>query len=206
MNWNSIKRAFVRKAHVIFPEFFLLRMVYVDGEKRKWYGFNEPAKAPIERYLKVQEATKYADMGMNRDFLLKAVERMNAALNPQEKGKINFTDVFLTVREMETRLNLNAERESTIELIAALYLLEGEDMERFDEEIHLKKKAYLRANGEALRFFSKLLAVSYYHLTEKLASDFHNFLSEADQLIVPMRDLQPSPTSTLSIPSMKKRA
>lgn len=125
-----------------------LNKIWTDKFGNGWHEYQNPMTMPARRAIAAEIATRFAEMNLTKDALLKLMAAMKKKAN---EG--NIVDVFHLLGEIEFRLNFIGEEKTLMELAACYYVLDNEDETQFDEAFRAKKIEIMTQDEETQGFF-----------------------------------------------------
>lgn len=125
-----------------------LTKIYTDKNGRNWYEYTNPLTIPARRAISAEVATRFQEMNLTKDQLIRLMGAMKDAAN---KG--NIVELFQFLGEIEFRLNFIGEEITLMELASVYYVVDGEDETTLDEKWKMWKLEALKGDAELKDFF-----------------------------------------------------
>lgn len=124
--------------------------VYTDKFGNDWFQYVNPMQLPAKRAIAAEVATRFAEMNLTKDVMLKVFEEMKKNANDG-----NIVALFGLLNELEFRLNFIGEEQTLMELASCYFLLGDEDETDFVDSYKNKKMEILKSDSDAKAFFLK---------------------------------------------------
>jgi hypothetical protein len=140
-----------------------LKYIFTDSDKKRYYGFEDAANMPKERFDKLQEYLTFMSAGLTSEELnklLDVAERCveGGIVKMDKEGKFkNAMRLVAILQEIRNRQNIISPTELSYNYLAVQYVREDENPLIFDNEIQLQKVAKFKEDAESShRFFFRL--------------------------------------------------
>jgi len=150
--------------------------LYTDKHKNKWYGYEDLTEMGILRKLVVDEVQSYADINMTPDAMRIFVRSMRESLQVAD-----YEHARKQLAAFELRMEFIASKAVYVNLCAAIYLMEKENMLEMDRKFLRKKQEILENDIELQDFLLRDLFRRYRDFSEDYETNIMNYFIETEQ-------------------------
>jgi hypothetical protein len=126
----------------------VLKLVYTDVFKNKWYAPEELSDYPFIRLNQIQTYSRYTELKLDNARLIKIADVCMEAL---KEGRNQ--DVMILINEIKVAEQLFCEKNTLLKLASAMFLLNNERANSLNEQIEAQKIEIMRNDADAMAFF-----------------------------------------------------
>lgn len=128
-----------------------LELVFLDSNGKKHYQYPSEKLMPIFRKGHMEKCFMEMSMQLHSKELRPIIDAMEKALNRHDKQGAMSPDIVMMgflITEMKNREQMLVHEEICMDLLAAMFIREDENPEKFDEEIHAQKIQQLTVDSQ----------------------------------------------------------
>lgn len=182
--------------NVHHPDFQLNVEPAFKAAGKQYYRFRKETSIPWGRYMFLQTFLKEQELRMDLDTLHEYVRRMKLALNGSISKGVDLITAIKTLTQMESRIELAFEVDTTYRLASVMYFDETEDLYTYDKP-HNDKKIETWKESRVVDFFYTRPMAELIGLSSSSPEDLQTFIDGQMELL---RILTADPTSETPAP------
>jgi len=126
----------------------ILKLVYTDVFKNKWYAPEELSDYPFVRLNQIQTYSRYTELKLDNARLIKIADVCMEAL---KEGRNQ--DAMILINEIKVAEQLFCEKNTLLKLSSAMFLLNDERANSLNEQLEAQKIEIMRNDADAMAFF-----------------------------------------------------
>jgi len=126
----------------------ILKLVYTDVFKNKWYAPEELSDYPFVRLNQIQTYSRYTELKLDNARLIKIADVCMEAL---KEGRNQ--DAMILINEIKVAEQLFCEKNTLLKLASAMFLLNDERANSLNEQLEAQKIEIMRNDADAMAFF-----------------------------------------------------
>jgi len=147
--------------------------IYTDDNGNNWYRYDDLMEMGILRKLQIDEIQSYAMLGVGKDAMQTLVKNLREAL-----WNKNYVFIEESLKFVEGRMDFMESNSVYINLCAAMYLIEGEDIIKLDKVRFKKKQDILRKDTELQSILFSYAVHEVMAFYDRLATTFNGLFGE----------------------------
>lgn len=190
----KIKKFFkrnVNKTNIYHPDFEdKIETSFVAGGKQ-YYRFTRESVMPWGRYMIMQDYLAAQALRLTPELLKKYMANLKKVLNGS-KGVIELGNAFKIVGQIESRLELAFETETTYKLASVLFFDDSEDLYKYDKAYNDKKIAAWK-EAKSVDFFYTMPMSGFLGLSDSSPADLRTFMGAQKGIIEDLNFGTPEP-------------
>lgn len=152
MNWKFWTKKEKNKNTIYDPDFYPQIEPAFKFNSIQYYRFNTDSNIPYGRYKWVSTFLQEVDLRMDLKTLNAYLDDIEKNINGG-KGKINLTEVALTINKMRTRTALHFDVETAQKLASVIYFDDKEDLTSYDRAKGREKIEIWAKDTKVMDFF-----------------------------------------------------
>jgi hypothetical protein len=186
-----------RDFHNIYhPDFYDAVEPAFKAAGKQYYRFRKETSIPWGRYMFMQTFLKEQELRMDLKTLHEYVTRMKHAVNGSVAKGIDLITVIKTLTQMESRIELAFEVDTTYRLASVMFFDDQEDLYTYDKA-HNDKKIQTWKECRAVDFFYTMPMSELLGLNNSSPEGLRQFI---DSQVEILRDLAADPISETPAP------
>ena len=169
-----------------------------DSDGKVYYGFPESLPLPLERWGKLKDFLMYMNIGLSGEEFKQLVDVAEQNWISYIKSGKNAAKVGYIFQELKNRNNVVMHTELLYNYLAVQLIREDEDVETFNNEIHMEKVTQFKkesANGKHYFFFQKPELKKLHEFWNFTQEEWNKFWTESE---IQQKMLQESLNTILS--------
>lgn len=181
--------------NIYHPDFYEAVEPAFKADGKQYYRFRKETSIPWGRYMYLQTFLKEQELRMDLKTLHEYVHRIKLALTATN-NKIDLNTVFRTLMQMESRIELAFEVDTTYRLASVMYFDDQEDLYTYDKS-HNDKKVKTWKECRVVDFFYTRPMSEFLGLSNSSPEDLQRFIEDQTELL---KILTEEPTSETPAP------
>lgn len=168
--------------NIYHPDFYDLVEPAFKVNGKQYYRFVRDTSIPWGRYMYLQTFLYEQSLRMDLDTLNGYIQRMKLAINGSVQKGIDLITVIKTLTQMESRVELAFEVDTTYRLASVMYFDDQEDLYTYDKP-HNDKKIQTWKEAKVVDFFYTRPMSELLNLTGSSPEDLVKFIEGQTALL-----------------------